>query len=424
MTDSQAAEAALSGWEERIRAAWRDSRALAVGLFSPSGAPRYLNAGMAHLLSAAPADGPSADAFVNPAFDDLAAGPPSDHPVFTGIMTFGDRKAVSRTVAARVWRGPEDLLVTGEFDAEELDRLNRQLTDYNREVNNLQRQLIKEKRRLEETLAELKETQVMLIQSEKMNALGQLVAGVAHEINNPLAYVAGNVHSLKTAFTDIADGYGRLEALIDVTGDPALSQKKTEIREDCDIDFLFGDIEDLHNATVGGLDRVKKIVTDLRNFSRLDEAGRKRVNLLENVRSTLALAAPDLRKRGIEVSVAVDPAVELECYPALLNQVFLNLIVNAAQAMDSGGDLTIEGESSGERVHLRFADSGPGIPPKDLESIFNPFFTTKPVGQGTGLGLSIAYKIVRDKHGGEIRAASEPGNGAVFTLDLPVELKA
>ena len=421
MTDPQVPEAALSGWEERIREAWRDSKALAVGRFSPSGAPRYLNSGMAHLLSAAPADGSPADAFVNPEFDDLAASPPSDRPVFTGMMTFGDRKAISRTVTAAVWRGPEDLLVTGEFDVEELDRLNRQLTDYNREVNTLQRQLIKEKRRLEEALAELKETQAMLIQSEKMNALGQLVAGVAHEINNPLAYVASNVHSLKTAFTDMADGYGRLEALIDGTEYPALSQKKTEIREACDIDFLFDDIEDLHQATVGGLDRVKKIVTDLRNFSRLDEAERKRVNLLENIRSTLSLAAPELRKRGVEASVAVDPAIELDCYPALLNQVFLNLIVNAAQAMDSGGDLAIEAESSGERVHLRFADTGPGIPPDALGSIFNPFFTTKPVGQGTGLGLSIAYKIIKNKHGGEIRAVSEPEQGAVFEIDLPAE---
>jgi len=421
MTGSLVSEAALSGWEERIRTAWRDSHALAVGIFSPSGSVRYLNAGMAHLLSAAPADGSSADAFVNPAFDELAASPPSDRPVFTGMMTFGDRKAISRTVTGTVWRGPEDLLVAGEFDAQELDRLNRQLTDYNREVNNLQRKLIKEKRRLEETLAELKETQAMLIQSEKMNALGQLVAGVAHEINNPLAYVASNVHSLKTAFTDMADGYGRLEALIDGTGDPALSQKKSEIREDCDIDFLFDDIDDLHRATIGGLDRVKGIVTDLRNFSRLDEAERKRVNLLENIRSTLALAAPELRKRGVEASVAVDPAIELDCYPALLNQVFLNLIVNAAQAMDSGGALTIEGESSGERVHLRFADTGPGIPPDALGSIFNPFFTTKPVGQGTGLGLSIAYKIIKNKHGGEIRAVSEPEQGAVFEIDLPAE---
>lgn len=414
-------EGPLAGWEPQVGAARDRSLALAVGRFRPSGEPIYMNAGMAHLLSAAPAGGSPTDAFVNPAFDALTGSAPSDEPVFTGLLTLGDRKAVSRTVSAAVWRGPDDLLVTGEFDVQELDRLNRQLTDYNREVNNLQRQLIKEKRRLEATLTELKETQAMLVQSEKMNALGQLVAGVAHEINNPLAYVASNVHSLKTAFGDLSEGYERLEALIDGLGDSALSEKKAGIRQDCDIEFLLEDIEDLHRATVGGLDRVKKIVTDLRNFSRLDEAERKRVNLRENVESTLALAAPELRKRDIDATVTVDPAIELDCYPALLNQVFLNLIVNAAQAMDAGGALIVEGDAADGMVRLRFADTGPGIPPDALGSIFNPFFTTKPVGQGTGLGLSIAYKIIKDKHGGEIRAASEPGQGAVFEIDLPTE---
>jgi signal transduction histidine kinase len=370
-------------------------------------------------LSAAPEEAPT-EAFVNPAFDTLAAGSPADQPVFTGMLTLGDRHKISRTVKAVVWRGPEDLLVVGEFDALELDRLNRQMTDYNREINTLQRKLIKEKRRLEETLAELKETQSMLIQSEKMNALGQLVAGVAHEINNPLAYVASNVHSLKGAFDDISEGYGKLEQLIDGAGDPGLCRKKTDVRREHDIDFLFEDIGDLHRSTIGGLDRVKKIVTDLRNFSRLDEAERKRVNLLENVRSTLSLAEPEFRKRGVEVTIDIDGSIELDCYPALLNQVFLNLMVNAAQAMEGGGVLDIRAEATRERVRLMFSDTGPGIPDEVIGSIFNPFFTTKPVGQGTGLGLSIAYKIVTDRHGGEIRARSEE-KGAVFEIDLPRE---
>ncbi len=417
------ASAPPADWDPRLRRFCHDSQALAVGRFDPAGTPHYLNTGMAHLLAAAPADGSPTDAFVNPLFTTLAAHSPAEAPVFTGLMTFGDRKAVSRTVMASVWREPSALLVAAEFDAMELDRLNRQLTDYNREINNLQRKVIQEKRRLEATLTELKETQAMLIQSEKMNALGQLVAGVAHEINNPLAYVASNVHSLKTAITDLADGYGELEALIDTAGDPDMADHKARIRDDHDIDFIIGDMEDLHTATIGGLDRVKQIVTDLRNFSRLDEAERKRVSLRDNLDSTLALAAPELRKRGVETTVDVDPAIELECYPALLNQVFLNLIVNAAQAMDGGGTLTIGATAAAGRVQLTFADTGPGIPSDALGSIFNPFFTTKPVGQGTGLGLSIAYKIIRDKHGGEIQADSPHGQGAVFTIDLPVEIR-
>lgn len=407
-----------SRWARRIREAWGRSRALVIGVFSPSGSVRYLNEGMAHLLSEVPERGAPTAAFVNPAFETLAANPPSDDPVFTGMLTLGDRRKISRSVRAAVWRGPEDLLVTGEFDALELERLNRQMTDYNREINTLQRKLIKEKHRLEETLSELKETQSMLIQSEKMNALGQLVAGVAHEINNPLAYVASNVHSLKSAFDDISKGYGKLENLIDGMGDPVLSREKTDVRQEHDIDFLFEDIGDLHRSTIGGLDRVKRIVTDLRNFSRLDEAERKRVNLLENVMSTLSLAKPELRKRGVEATVEVDEAIELDCYPALLNQVFLNLMVNAAQAMEAGGVLDIRAEATPDRIRLTFSDTGPGIPAEALGSIFNPFFTTKPVGQGTGLGLSIAYQIITDRHGGEIRARSEE-RGAVFEIDLP-----
>ncbi len=406
-------------WGHHIRNLCHDSRALAIGLFRASGEPLYLNAGMTYLLAAAPSDARRTEAFINPVFDVLISKPPSGNPVFEGMLTIGDGKAVSRTLSATVWRGPTELLVAGEFDVMELDRLNRQLTDYNREINNLQRKLIKEKRRLEETLAELRETQAMLIQSEKMNALGQLVAGVAHEINNPLAYVASNVHSLKTAFTDIAQGYEELEALIDAVGGPDASAKKAGIREDHDIDFLFEDIEDLHRATMGGLDRVKKIVTDLRNFSRLDEAERKQVNLLENVNSTLSLADPELRKQGIETTVDIDADIELDCYPALLNQVFLNLMINAAQAMETGGELTIRAEETPDRVRMTFSDTGPGIPPDALKSIFNPFFTTKPVGQGTGLGLSIAYKIITDKHGGDIRAVSKTKSGAVFQIDLP-----
>ncbi|MBC8171885.1 MAG: PAS domain-containing protein [Anaerolineae bacterium] len=279
------------------------------------------------------------------------------------------------------------------------------------------------RRAFETTLAELRETQMMLVHSEKMNALGQMVAGVAHEINNPTAFVSSNLHNLGRSFDDIHAAYEQLEALAKDHSTEVVLDKIARIRQEKDLEELFVDVDDLISASIQGLGRVKKIVTELRTFSRLDEAELKLVNLAECIRSTLTIAEAQLKNR-VEVLLEIDHLPDIVCYPAELNQVFLNLILNAAQAIDGSGQLAIRGVDAGAELILEFADTGTGISPEVLDKIFNPFFTTKPIGVGTGLGLSIAYKIIVDRHQGKIEVSSTPGTGSIFTIHLPKGLKS
>ncbi len=279
--------------------------------------------------------------------------------------------------------------------------------------------LQRERAALERTLAELRQTQTMLIHAEKMTALGQMVAGVAHEINNPVSFVTSNLHSLSHTVEDVFNLYDQLEQL---ALDGAISQEFARaLRIDSNLDFLREDSADLLRSSEDGLRRVRGIVDTLRTFSRLDEAELKVVSLKESLESTLLIARLELQGR-VKVALEVDDLPEIRCYPAELNQVFLNLIVNAAQAIDGRGILTIRGRDSGDTIILQFHDTGKGMSPEVQRRIFEPFFTTKPVGAGTGLGLAIAYKIVTDRHRGQIEVESTPGMGSTFTLTLPKDL--
>jgi signal transduction histidine kinase len=195
------------------------------------------------------------------------------------------------------------------------------------------------------------------------------------------------------------------------------------VREAHDIGYIQADLAALFGATQDGLSRVKNIVENLRTFSRLHEAQRKTVDLREDLQSTLALANPAIQEKGIDVVLDLDGLASLECFPAQLNQVFMNLIVNAVQAMEQGGTLSIAGRTADEgSTVLTFSDTGAGIEPDVVDKIFDPFFTTRPVGSGTGLGLSIAHEIITDLHGGTIEVSTMPGEGSCFTLRLPPRL--
>lgn len=274
---------------------------------------------------------------------------------------------------------------------------------------------------LEQAFSALRETQAMLVHSEKMSALGQMVAGIAHEINNPLSFVNSNLHSLRMSINGIFTAYDRLEQTI-LTDAAHLHGQAEGIRRTADLDFVVGDVDDLLAASLEGLGRVKKIVEALRTFSRLDEAELQFSTLQENVQSALVIARGVLGDR-IDVQTELGDVPPIWCYAAELNQVLLNLIVNAAQAIPERGTIHIRGREAGDHVLLEVMDDGIGMKPDVARQVFNPFFTTKPPGIGTGLGLAIAYRIIVDRHHGSITVESTPGVGTIFTLLLPKEQK-
>jgi len=417
-------EQAQQRWGQALQAAAEVSKSLAMGVLALDGTVIVANAGMRALLGVDDGEARPESRLMTPTFESLVRSDATVGVVFEGLMTFGDRVGAGVTLVARVTRHDDRLVIAAEPDVAEHQRSTETLTELNGEVNNLQRALIKEKRQLERTLEALRETQVMLVHSEKMNALGQLVAGVAHEINNPIAFVLSNVHSVGDLVDDFVGAVGDIESHARSTVGPAAAEGVQAIRRAAEIDLAFEDLREIQRASMKGLSRVKTIVDDLRRFSRLDEAARKIADVAEGIRGALAVAAPEIKKRGAEVTLDIDGVGELECYPAELNQVFLNIVINALHAVEPGGRLTVAARSSGDAVVITFGDDGVGIPDDVLPRIFDPFFTTKDVGEGTGLGLSLAYKIITDHHRGTIEARSVLGEGTTFTLTLPREQEA
>ena len=253
---------------------------------------------------------------------------------------------------------------------------------------------------------QLQATQQQLLQSEKMASIGQLAAGVAHEINNPVGYVYSNLGTL--------NGYvGELLAVV-----RHLQGKGDGQAPCCDVDFLAEDIPQLMSETREGLDRVKKIVQDLKDFSRIDKSDDwEDANLVKGLESTLNIVQNEIKYKAAVVKELV-PLPDVSCLPTQLNQVFMNLLVNAAQAIPHRGTITLRSGFDDAHVWVEIGDDGCGIPPEVQARIFEPFYTTKPVGKGTGLGLSVSYSIVQ-KHNGRIELASAPGQGTRFRVVLP-----
>ncbi len=272
---------------------------------------------------------------------------------------------------------------------------------------------------LSELNQKLEQAQGQLLQSEKMASIGQLAAGVAHEINNPVGYIASNLNTLKgyvDSLLEMIDQYSASEASL-ARGDEALKRIRA-IKERIDFDFVRGDIRSLVEESLEGVGRVRKIVQDLKEFSHVDRAEWQLADLHAGLDSTLNIVWNELKyKAEIVKQYGVLPAVE--CIPSQLNQVFMNLLVNAAQAIEERGTITIETGPDGDGVFVTIRDTGKGMTDEVQKRIFEPFFTTKPVGQGTGLGLSLAYGIVQHHHG-RIRVESRPGQGAAFTVWVPV----
>lgn len=292
------------------------------------------------------------------------------------------------------------------------------------EILRQRNQLASEKERVEKLLSDLKSTQAQLIQSEKMASLGQMVAGIAHEVNTPLGFVTNNLSVIERNLSILERAlreYQKMEQMLR-SGELAeleaqLEHIKSLVERIEELSLLERTHKTIHESNIG-LQRIQELVTNLRNFSRLDEAACKLVSLSENIDAALMIAN-NVVKHKAEVIKNYAPNLMIECYPAQLNQVFLNLITNAAQAIEKFGKITITTFAEGDKAVIKVADTGIGIPEENLKKIFEPFFTTKPVGQGTGLGLSIVYKII-EQHHGTIQVASEVGKGTEFTITLPL----
>jgi hemerythrin-like metal-binding protein len=269
--------------------------------------------------------------------------------------------------------------------------------------------------KLTDLVKTVESAQSQLLQSEKMAAVGQLAAGVAHEINNPIGFVTSNLGTLKSYVTDLLDLIAAHEAA--AAGD---AERLVQVQQKVDIAYLRQDVIALLTESSDGLERVRKIVQDLKDFSHVDEAEWQDANLNAGLDSTLNVVNNEIKyKAEVIKDYAQLPLVR--CIPGQLNQVFMNLLVNAAQAIKERGSITVRTEVKDGMVCVAISDTGCGMAPEVVKRVFEPFYTTKPVGTGTGLGLSLAYDIVVKKHGGRIEVDSTPGRGTTFTISLPLE---
>jgi len=290
--------------------------------------------------------------------------------------------------------------------------------------------LHKSKEELEETVARLKETQAHMIQSEKMASIGQLAAGVAHEINNPTGFINSNLNTLADYQRDINTLITQYRQLIGDLKDmmaeekwpPGLSEKLEGIlalEAELDIDFVVDDALNLIGESQEGTERLKKIVSDLKDFAHPGKDQLESADINRCLESTLNVVWNELKYKA-KVIKDYGELPLVECYPQQLNQVFMNLLVNAAQAIEKEGEIRIVTRALDGQVEVEISDTGSGIPKENLSKIFEPFFTTKEVGKGTGLGLHVVYDIVT-KHKGTIAVESEQGKGTAFKIRLEVE---
>ncbi|HSF76848.1 MAG TPA: ATP-binding protein, partial [Microcoleus sp.] len=286
---------------------------------------------------------------------------------------------------------------------------------------------------LETTLNELKKAQMQVIQSEKMSSLGQLVAGIAHEINNPVNFIHGNL-------THLDEYTQNLLQMIELYQQrhPSNDPDVQAMAEEIDLEFLTEDIQKIISSIRVGTERIRGIVVSLRNFSRMDEADFKDVDIHEGIESTLLILQHRLKDRSDCPAVVVikdyDTLPKVECFPGQLNQVFMNILVNALDALDemntkrsyqelkdTPNQITIRTSAiDNQWVEVAIADNGIGMPDPVKQRIFDPFFTTKAIGKGTGLGMSISYQIITEKHRGKIKCFSTPGSGSEFVIQIPI----
>ncbi len=271
---------------------------------------------------------------------------------------------------------------------------------------------------LEKAYDDLKASQSQLLQQEKMASIGQLAAGVAHEINNPVGFVTSNLGTLYKYMQRMVEYFTGLTEIINNAGQQETVATINSLRKKLKIDFVVEDSRELIKESLDGVERVRKIVQNLKNFSRVDQSKCVKADINQCLEETLNIVWNELKYKST-VNKEYGELPLIECYPQQLNQVFMNFLVNAAHAIDKQGEITIKTWADGGNIYAAVSDTGSGIPQENLNRLFEPFFTTKEVGKGTGLGLSIAYDIVK-KHNGEIVVDSVVGKGSTFTVKIPI----
>jgi signal transduction histidine kinase len=356
-----------------------------------------------------------------------------DGEIYQGLLTLGEYTGRTHSILARIRREAGRLYILAEFDIDELERVNDTVLELNHQYANAQLalaqaniKLLQQQQKLEKLVAELtaekielKQAQSQLVQADKMASIGLLAAGVAHEINSPIGYIFSNLGTLEKYVQDTINMLNLYEQAESKITDSAIVATLNEAKTELDIVFMKVDIFALMAESREGIIRVKKIVQDLKDFSHreINEEWHF-TDLHKCLDSTLNIINNEIKYKADLIREYGDiPPVE--CFPSQLNQVFMNLLVNAAHAIEERGTIKISTGRHGDEVWICVADTGKGVAPEHVSKIFDPFFTTKPVGEGTGLGLSLSYRIVQNHHG-RIEVQSEPGKGATFCVWLPI----
>jgi len=413
-----------------LRALLADSESVAYARFAPDGALLDANA---RFLRVCGASSESADiALPSIALPNIVAVGQRDEMLRLlegGVAAtewrnvhFGVGEAVPVSLRVTWVRDGEDLILVGEPPVSDTEATQHMLVKLNHRVSELARENAKKSADLERALAELQQAQMMLVHREKMAALGRLTAGVAHELNNPLAYIRNNIYLLRhgvDALIDLANIVGENLDAIELA-QPGLFERLMAQIEVTDLPRVGGQAPALVNSIDEGVNRAAELVAELRTFSRVDEASVKTVDLNDSLRPVVDFIGLQVKEAEASLSVDWGTVPPLTCHPGSLNQAVLNLLSNAIQANTPGGRVGLATLVQGDEALIQVTDDGPGVPDDIVQRVFDPFFTTRPVGQGTGLGLSIAHTLVAAQNG-HITVGRSSAGGAEFTIHLPLD---